>query len=256
MTITDTRTTSATPLAGRRALVIGGSRGIGAAIAAHLAEQGAAVALTYHSSPDAANAVVEGITTAGGRAVAVAADAGDEQATRDAVGQAAEQLGGLDTLVANAGVVVPAPLGELDLADFDRTMAVNVRGPLVAAQAAATHMPDGGRIVVIGSINADQAMFPGMTSYAVSKAASAGLVRGLARDLAERAITVNLVQPGPITTDLNPDGGPFSKILVPRVALGRQGTVEEVAALVAFLASPAAAFITGATVNIDGGLTI
>lgn len=243
------------PLHGKRALVTGGSRGIGAAIVLALAEQGAQVALTHSSSPKEAAKVVEQVRAGGGRAIALVSNAAEAQANAAAVRTTVEQLGGLDVVVINAGVFGGGPLPELSVAEYDRVMAVNVRGPLATVLAAAEHLPRGGRIVVIGSISGEQALFPGVSLYAASKAAVTGLVRGLARDLADRGITVNVVQPAAIETPLNPADGPFAAALTPRVALGRLGTPAELAAMVTFLASPQASFVTGASITVDGGLT-
>lgn len=256
-----TATTTLEPSTGSRAtnrvaLVTGGSRGIGAAIALRLAADGADVAVTYSSSSDRAAEVVAKVEALGRRAVAIQADAGDEQATRAAVERTVALLGRLDVLVANAGVFGGGPLSEVTMDAYDRTMAVNVRGVFVAAQAAAAHLGSGGRIIVIGSVNADISIAPTMTVYSASKAAVAGLTRGLARDLADQGVTVNVVQPGPVDTDMNPADGPMSGLLTPRTALGRYGTVEEVAGLVAFLASDEAGYITGESIDIDGGLTV
>jgi len=249
-------TTTTTPLAGKTALITGGSRGIGAATAVLLAEQGASVAITHSSSPDAAEQVVKQIEAAGGRALSIVSDAADEQANRAAVQQTVDAFGGLDLLVLNAGVIGGGPLASLTIEEYDRVMAINVRAPLTTVLAAAEHLPEGGRVVVVGSINAEQALVPGMTVYGASKAAAAGLVRGLARDLAARKITVNAVQPGPVDTAMNPADGPFSALLAPRTALGRYATPQEIAASIAFLLSPSASYITGASLTVDGGFTI
>ncbi|HRX87583.1 MAG TPA: 3-oxoacyl-ACP reductase family protein [Phycisphaerae bacterium] len=240
-------------LSGQAALVTGGSRGIGAAIAKRLAADGAAVALTYARSPDRADAVVRDITQAGGRAVALRADSADPAAVREAVDEAARQFGRLDILVNNAGIGVIKPIAEFALEDFDRTVAINVRAVFVAAQAAARHMTEGGRIITIGSVNADRMPFVGGAVYAMSKAAVAGLTRGLARDLGPRGITVNNVQPGPVDTELNPAEGEFAESLKRLMALPRYAHADEIAAMVAYLASPAAGFVTGASLTIDGG---
>jgi 3-oxoacyl-[acyl-carrier protein] reductase len=235
------------------ALVTGGSRGIGAAIAERLARDGAAVAITFTSAPEKADAVVAGIEAAGGRALAIRADSADADAVRAAVARTVETLGGLDVLVNNAGIAKMAPLDAFTLEDFDRTVAINVRAVFVAAQAAARHMTDGGRIITIGSTNADRMPFPGGAVYAMSKAAIAGLTRGLARDLGPRGITVNNVQPGPVDTDMNPATGPFADSLRALMALPRYGTADEIAAMVSYLAGPDAGFVTGASLTIDGG---
>lgn len=235
------------------ALVTGGSRGIGAAIAERLARDGAAVAITFTSAPEKADAVVARIEAAGGRARAIRADSADAEAVRAAVTGTASAFGRLDVLVNNAGVATMAPLDAFTLEDFDRTVAINVRAVFVAAQAAARHMRDGGRIITIGSTNADRMPFPGGAVYAMSKAAVAGLTRGLARDLGPRGITVNAVQPGPVDTDMNPATGPFADHLRALMALPRYGTGDEIAAMVSYLAGPEAGFVTGACLTIDGG---
>ena len=198
-------------LDGKVALVTGGSRGIGAGIALRLARDGAAVAITYAASRDKADAVVRSITDAGGKALAIHADSARRRGRargRRANGREARRL---DILVSNAGVATLAPIDQLSLEDFDRTMAINVRAVFVAAQEAARHMKEGGRIITIGSTNAERMPFAGGAVYAMSKAAVAGLTRGLARDLGPRGITVNNVQPGPIDTDMNPADGPFAE---------------------------------------------
>jgi len=238
---------------GKAALVTGGSRGIGAAIARRLGRDGFAVALTYAKSSDQAQGVVRAIEQEGGKALAIQADSGDPDAVKQAVAEASQSLGRLDVLVANAGFASLTPLEEAALEDFDRMFAVNVRGVFVAIQEAARRMKEGGRIITIGSINAERAPFPGIGVYAMTKAAIAGLVRGLARDLGPKGITINNVQPGPIDTDLNPDGGPFTEYVKPHVALGRYGKPEEVAGLVSYLAGPEAAYATGASFTVDGG---
>ena len=243
------------PLESKRALVTGGSRGIGAAIVKRLARDGASVAFTYATKPDHAAETARIARGFGVRAAAIQADAADADAVIAAVERTVHELGGLDVLVNNAGVAVMAPLAEFRLADFDRTLAVNVRAAFVASQAAARHMAAGGRIVMIGSCNAERMPFAGGAAYATSKAALVGLTKGLARDLGPRGITVNNVQPGPVDTDMNPAAGPFADGLRALMALPRYGTVDEIAELVAYLAGPRSAFMTGASVTIDGGFT-
>jgi 3-oxoacyl-[acyl-carrier protein] reductase len=240
-------------LTGKVALVTGGSRGIGAAIAKRLAQDGAAVALTYASAPQPAEEVVRAIEAEGGRALAIRADSSDAEAVKNAVTETVRTFGRLDVLVNNAGIAVISPLDQFSLADFDRLVAVNIRGVFVAAQEASRHMGEGGRIINIGSVNADRMPFVGGSVYAMTKAAVAGLTRGLARDLGARRITVNNVQPGPTETDMNPAEGAFAETMKSFMALDRYGQGEEIAALVSYLASPEAAFVTGASLTIDGG---
>ena len=240
-------------LAGKVALITGGSRGIGAAIARRLARDGAAVAITYASAQQKADEVVRAIESAGGRAVAIRADSGDAGAVKNAVAETVRTLGRLDVLVNNAGIAVVAPLDRFSLDDFDRMVAVNVRAVFVAVQEASRHMSEGGRIITIGSVNADRIPFPGGGVYAMTKAAVAGLTRGLARDLGPRGITINNVQPGPIDTDMNPADGPLAETMKGWTALARYGRGEEIADMVAYLAGPEAGFVTGASLTIDGG---
>jgi len=240
-------------LAGRVALVTGGSRGIGAAIAKRLAADGAAVALTYSASPAKADEVARSIKAAGGKALAIKADAADTEAVRLAVAKTIGAFGGIDILVNNAGVGIIAPIEQFSLEDFDKLIAVNVRGLFVATQEAARHMREGGRIIHIGSTNSERMPFVGGSVYALTKAAVAGFTKGVARDLGPRGITVNNVQPGPIDTDTNPADGDFAKTLVPITALQRYGNADEIASFVAFLASSEASYITGASLLADGG---
>ena len=240
-------------LKGKRALVTGGSRGIGAAIVRRLAREGADVAFTYASSSGPAEANAKEAQAFGVRAVAILADSTDEKALVAAVERTATELGGLDILVNNAGIATIAPIADFKLADFDRIVAINVRAVFVASQAAIRHMKDGGRIINIGSVNADRMPFPGGAVYAMTKSALQGLVQGLARDLGPRGITVNNIQPGPIDTELNPAEGEFAETLKGFLAIPRYGKVEEVAAMVAYLAGPEAAYVTGAHLLIDGG---
>ena len=242
-------------LENKRALVTGGSRGIGAAIVKRLAQEGAHVALTYVSKPDHANETVQAARALGVRALAIHADSADAAAVAAAVERTASELDGIDILVNNAGIAVMGSIDEYSLADFDRTVAVNVRAVFVATQAAVKHMQRGGRIITIGSCNAERMPFAGGAAYAMSKAALAGLVKGLARDLGPRGITVNNIQPGPIDTDLNPADSDFGEMLRKLMALPRYGTADEIAGLVAYLAAPEAGFVTGASLTIDGGFT-
>lgn len=241
------------PLHGRRALVTGGSRGIGAAIVRRLVADGAAVAFTYHSSPDAADKMVAELSADGSSVIALQADSGDAEAVRSAVERTAAELQGLDILVNNAGVTHLAPLESFSLDEFDRLVAVNVRAVFAATQAAAEHMESGGRIITIGSVNGDRVPAAGLSVYSMTKAAVAGLVRGLARDLGPRGITVNNIAPGPTATDMNPDEGEFADQLRPQIALGRYGAPADVASAVAYLCLPEAGWVTGVTWNVDGG---
>jgi len=245
-------------LTGKKALVLGGSRGIGAASARKLAEQGAAVAITYAHSADRAEAVVTEIRAAGGTAVAIAADAYQSGASAAAVAKTVEALGGLDILVATAGIFDTAPLSDMDAARYEKSFDIHVRSVLEAARAAAGHMTRGGSIVTFGSILGDVTPFPGLTLYTASKAAETALTKALARELGSSGVRANAVQPGPINTEMNPadtDVNPMADTQAGMTALGRYGTPEEVANLVAFLASDDAAYITGQAINIDGGWT-
>ena len=242
-------------LAGKAALVTGGSRSLGAAIAKRLAREGAAVALTYSTSGEKAREVVRAIEVSGGRALAIAADAASPNATRAAVAKTLGTFGALDILVNNAGVLTIAPIEQFSLEDFDRMIAVNLRGLFVATQEAARHMREGGRIIHIGSCNSDRVPFAGASIYALTKGAVAAFTKGLARDLGPRRITVNNVQPGPTDTDMNPAVGQFADTNKGFSALARYAKPEEVASFVAFLASPEASYITGASLLVDGGYT-
>lgn len=242
-----------TELSGKTAFVTGASRGIGAAIALKLAESGADVALTYSASPDKAQAVAQQIGKLGRRALALQADAADPAALKAAIDKAAAEFGRIDILVNNAGIAEMGAPQDHDLAAIDRMLAVNTRAPFLAAQMVLPHMPDGGRIVSIGSCLGEVVRFPGITLYSMSKAALTGMTRGLARDLGPRGITVNVVQPGPIDTDMNPAAGPSATSQASLTALGRYGKPDEIAATVTFLAGPGASYITGAQIAVDGG---
>lgn len=238
---------------GKAVLVTGGSRGIGAATALRLAQEGADVAFTYVAGEERAAEVAARIEAAGRKALPLRADASDAGDAAGAVEWAADALGGLDVLVNNAGVGVLAPLESLALADVDRVLAVNVRGAFLAAQAAAARMDRGGRIITIGSCVTARVPGPGATLYAMSKSALTGLTKALARELGGRGITANIVHPGPVDTDMNPADGPYAADQASLTALGRFGTATEVAATVAFLAGPEAAYVTGAEFAVDGG---
>ena len=240
-------------LSGKVALVTGASRGIGAAIAKRLAGDGAAVAITYSSSPEKANEVVRAIESAGGKALAIQADAADEKAVRAAVTKTVSKFGGLDILVNNAGVALMSPIEKFTIEDFDKSIAVNVRSVFVATQEASKHLRDGGRVIHIGSTNSDRMPFAGGSVYALTKAAIVGFTKGLARDLAPRQITVNNIQPGPVNTDMNPENGPFAESLKSLMALKRYGSGDEIAGMVSYLAGPEASYVTGASLLIDGG---
>jgi NAD(P)-dependent dehydrogenase (short-subunit alcohol dehydrogenase family) len=240
-------------LEGKVAFVTGGSRGIGEAIALRLAEDGADVALTYQHSAERAAAVVDRITTLGRRAWALKADSANPVEVRDAVDQAAARFGRLDILVNNAGIGVLGPFEDLSLPDIERVLDVNVRAPFIASQAAVPHMVGGGRIINIGSCMAERVAFPGSSLYSTSKTALTGLTKSLARELGPRGITVNLIHPGPIETDMNPSDGPGADLQKGLTALGYYGQSSDVAATVAHLAGVSGRYVTGAAIAVDGG---
>ncbi len=243
-------------LAGKTALVTGGSRGIGAGIAIRLAADGADVAITYTKNKAAADKVVAAITASGRKGFAIQADGADAAAQRAGVTEAAEKLGGLDIVVHNAGFGEFGLIGADSEDSFRRQFALNVDGVVIGTIAALPHLRDGGRIIIIGSVNAHTLPAPGVAIYGATKAAVAAFAKGWARDLGPRGILVNCIQPGPVDTDLNPADGPLAQMMTPRIALGRYGRVEEIAALTAFLASDEASFITGAAIDIDGGFSL
>jgi 3-oxoacyl-[acyl-carrier protein] reductase len=240
-------------LEGKVALVTGGSRGIGAAIAKRLAADGAKVAITYTRGADAAAAVVASIERTGGKAIAVQADAVDARAVNAAVDKTVASLGKLDVFVNNAGTAIPKKFEEATLEELDAVIGLNVRGAFVATQAALKHMNRNGRIIMIGSCVGERMMTPGLVAYSATKGAIKMFTQGLSREVGDRAITVNNIQPGPIDTDLNPAAGEWAVPQKANTALNRYGTVDEGAALVAFVASPEAAYITGESLTVDGG---
>jgi 3-oxoacyl-[acyl-carrier protein] reductase len=240
-------------LTNKAALVTGGSRGIGAAIAKRLAADGASVAITYTKGAEAAQSVVATIQQAGGKAIAIQADAADANAVKAAVEKAVATFGRLDVLVNNAGTAIPRPFEETPLEELDRVIDVNVRGVFLTTQAALKHLKDGGRIINIGSCLGERMMTPGLVAYSATKGAVKMFTQGLARELGDRAITVNNVQPGPIDTELNPAASEWATPQIANTVLKRYGTVDEVAALVAFLAGPDSSYITGANLTVDGG---
>ncbi|NHK28843.1 3-oxoacyl-ACP reductase FabG [Parvularcula flava] len=244
-----------TSLKGKNALVTGGTRGIGAAIVRRYAAEGANVAFTYQSSKEQADALASEIEALGVTALPIKADAGNPQEAADAVSIAVEALGKVDIVVNNAGVFGIAPVNEATYDELRRQFAVNVDGVHVVTTAAVDHLKDGGRIIIIGSVNGETSIFAGSSIYTATKHAVAGLAKGWARDLATRNILVNVIQPGPVDTDMNPADGEFAAGMTSMVPLGRYAKPEEISGLAAFLAGPDATYITGATINVDGGLT-
>jgi 3-oxoacyl-[acyl-carrier protein] reductase len=240
-------------LAHKVALVTGGSRGIGAAIAKRLAVDGASVVITYAKDATAASAVVKAIELGGGKAIAIQADAADVEAIKGAVEKAVATFGGLDVLVNNAGTAIPKKFEETTLEEIDRMIDINVRGVFIATQAALKHLKDGGRIIMIGSCVGERNLTPGLAAYSATKGAVKMFTQSLSREVGGRGITVNNVQPGPIDTDLNPAAGDWATPQKAVTALNRYGTVDEVAALVSFVAGPESSYITGANLTVDGG---
>lgn len=240
-------------LEGKVALVTGGSRGIGAAIAKRLAADGAAVAITYTKGADAAASVVQTIKRSGGKAIALQADATGADQVNAAIDKTIAALGKLDVFVNNAGTAIPKKFEETTIEELDRVIDLNLRGTFVATQAALKQMNEGGRIILIGSCVGERMMTPGLVAYAATKGAIKMFAQGLAREVGDRGITVNNVQPGPIDTDLNPASGDWAVPQKALTALNRYGEVNDVAALVAFVAGPEASFITGASLTVDGG---
>jgi 3-oxoacyl-[acyl-carrier protein] reductase len=241
-------------LAGKVALITGGSRGIGAAIARRLAADGASVAITYVKDASAAAALVKAIELDGGKAVAIQADAADVEAVMGAVDQTVASFGRLDVLVNNAGTAIPKTFEETTLEEMDRVIDINVRGTLAATQAALKHMKNGGRIISIGSAVGERAATPGLVAYSATKGAVKMFTQALSREVGSRGITVNNVQPGPIDTDLNPAAGDWAVPQKAATALDRYGHVDEIAAMVAFVAGPESSYITGANLTVDGGM--
>lgn len=240
-------------LESKAALVTGGSRGIGAAIARRLAAEGADVAITYHSSPERAAAVVDEITATGAKAIALQANSASPDAARQAVDAVIEAFGRLDILVNNAGVFPNGPLDQVSGAEVDQAIDLHIRAPFLFSQAAAAVMGAGGRIITIGSTLADHVPYPGVTLYSATKAAVAGLARGLARDLGPRGITANVVHPGNTDTEMNPADSDDAIADLPNIPLGRYGRADEIAAAVAYLAGPDAQYVNGTTLTVDGG---
>ena len=240
-------------LAKKVAFVTGGSRGIGAAIAKRLAADGASVAITYAKDANAASAVVKAIESGGGKALAIQADAADAKAINAAIEKTVATLGRLDVLVNNAGTAIPKPFEQTTLEEMDHMIDLNFRGVMVATQVGLKHMNDNGRVIMIGSCVGERMMTPGLAAYSATKGAVKMFTQGLAREVGSRGITVNNVQPGPIDTDLNPASGDWAAPQIAVTALKRYGTVDEVAALVSFVASPESSYITGANLTVDGG---
>jgi len=240
-------------LEGKTALVTGASRGIGAAIAKRLAGDGAKVAITYARGAESAASVINAIESAGGKAIAIQADATDPKAVRAAIEKAVSSLGKLDILVNNAGTAIPKKFEETTLEEIDQVINLNIRGVFLTTQAALKQMNNGGRIISIGSCVGERMMTPGLVPYSATKGAIRMFTQGLSREVGDRGITVNNVQPGPIDTDLNPATGDWAVPQKAVTALNRYGNVQEVAALVAFIASPEASYITGANLTVDGG---
>src|SRR5207253_2507134 len=241
-------------LSDKTALVTGGSRGIGAAIAKRLAADGASVAITYTKGGDAAARVVKEIERAGGRAIAIQADAADADAVKAAVEKTVATFGRLDVLVNNAGTAIPKTFEETTLEEMDRVLDINVRGVFIATQAALKHMKSGGRIIMIGSSVGERVLVPGLVAYSATKGAVKIFTQSLSRELGSRGITVNNVQPGPIDTELNPAVSEWAVPQKAATALDRFGHVDKVAALVAFVAGPESSYITGANLTVDGGM--
>jgi 3-oxoacyl-[acyl-carrier protein] reductase len=235
------------------ALVTGGSRGIGAAIAKRLAANGARVAITYARDAEAAAKTVKAIEGAGGKAVAIKADATDPVAVKAAIDRAVASFGKLDILVNNAGTAIPKPFEEATLEELDQVININLRGVFITTQAALKHLNNGGRIITIGSCVGERMMTPGLVAYSATKGAIRMFTQGLSREVGGRGITVNNVQPGPIDTDLNPASGDWAVPQKEATALKRYGSVDDIAAMVAFVASPQASYITGANLTVDGG---
>lgn len=243
-----------TDLTGKRALVTGAARGIGAAIAVELATRGADVAITYQRSTDSAARVTARVRSLGRKAVAIQADSADATAVTSSVTEAVSRIGGLDILVNNAGVLHSAPLVETTLEQIDHLIAVNIRSVVLASQAALVYLPDGGRIVSLGSCLAERVAIDYATVYSMSKSALLSFTRGLARELGPRGITVNLVHPGPTDTDMNPADRAGADGLTGLMALGRYARVGDIASAVGFLVGPTAENITGTGITVDGGM--
>src|SRR2546425_2024855 len=241
-------------LEGKIALITGGSRGIGAAIAKRLASDGAKVAITYSKGADAAASVVKEIERDGGKAIAIQADATDADAGKASVEKTVATFGKLDVLVNNAGTAIPKTFEETTLEEMDRVIDINIRGVFIATQAALKHMKSGRRLIMIGSSLGERVLVPGLVAYSATKGAVKIFSQGLSREVASRGITVNNVQPGPIDTDLNPAAGDWAVPQRVATALDRYGHVDEVAALVAFVAGPESSYITGANLTVDGGM--